>query len=333
MLSLIIEIQSGIIRTAIIKDLKAGQPTFVDVKIAHIKSSRLMLETLSKVIEQLNHKNKISSVHVILSSPWISSFSKSIELHFDKERKITENLILNIIKEENNSLKKDLEGYISIEQKIFEIRSNGYIINDYKKLSSENLGLSFISTFSSNNLIKKINNILENKFEVKEIQYHSGLLLNSLAIRDFDSNYKDEYIHVNIHSEITDIIVIKNGKCLNISSFPLGIESFNRYMNQALRQNKYSTRSTIKLLSTDKLDDTERIRVQKIIDSFIKVWINQYQSLIISTFGSNYPRDVYLLGYDHNDHFKNAIESAMESNVISQHNPLDMYIISLRKMI
>lgn len=337
MFSLIIEIQSGMIRGAIVKDLKASQPVFVDVKVASIKQPKLMLETLAKVIDELGHKHKVHIAHIILSSPWISSFSKSIELHFEKEREVTENLILNIIKEENDKIKKDLEnsfstGYVSIEQKIFEIRSNGYVVDDYKTLSSENLGLSFVSTFSSKNLINKINNIVEHSFGVKEIQYHSGLLLNSLAIRDFDSN-KGEYIHINMHGEITDIIVMKNNKCLNISSFPLGIESFNRYMTHNLKQSEHTARSTMKLHSEGKLGEEEQSRLDKITNTFLETWIEQYRALLESSFGNNLPRDVYLLSYDHHNHFKKVLESKMKNNVMIQNNPLDMYIISLRNMI
>ncbi len=332
MFSLIIEIQSGMIRGAIVKDLKSGQPVFVDVKVASIRSPKLMLETLVKVIEELGHKHKVHVAHIILSSPWISSFSKSIELHFEKEREVTENLILNIIKEENDKIKKDLESCISIEQKIFEIRSNGYVVDNYESLSSENLGLSFVSTFSSQNLIKKINDIVEQAFSAKEIQYHSGLLLNSLAIRDFDSN-KGEYIHINMHGEITDIIVIKNNKCLNISSFPIGIESLNRYMAHNLNQSEHIAKSTMKLGNEGKLGEEEQGRLDKFTNAFLETWIGQYRSLLESSFGNNLPKDVYFLSYDHHNHFKKVLESKMKNNVMIQNNPLDMYIISLRNMI
>jgi hypothetical protein len=166
-LSLIIDIESGLVRAALVLN-KLGMPPRViytvsspilnrvvkthtgDLLGAMTKSLKEVTGIIAnKAIPELRAKGVtllISKVHCGLSSPWIISKTKSVKVDYGKDVLITKEMVSKIVDTDHIEMEKkfkaehdassdgakleyDLE---FIEQKIFEIKLNGYPVTNFQ---------------------------------------------------------------------------------------------------------------------------------------------------------------------------------------------------------
>ena len=334
--SLIIEIQSGIVRGAVSRIENNKISTIVQTLIVPIPrraktgSSQLinsMLKSLAEVAFELTNKYHISSSHIILSSPWVISFSKTIKVKYDKETKITKKIIEDII--ENGSDKKDFDkDVIYIDKKIFEIKINGYSVTKYDDKSAKELDISFATVMSSENLLSKIRNTLRKGSGISKICFHSGLLLSYMSLRKKVIDMKN-YAYIHVHSELTDIIIVKNDLCSYISSFPIGLSNLIREIGHSVKQNEAVANSNLTLFEEGKLYDTEKQKIQLIVDKYMKEWSSHLDL-------ESMPRVFSLVINSHSTVFKNSLKSLIKDEIHFLDFDVDimnMYNIALNDMI
>lgn len=383
-LSIVIDIQSGLVRGALVFN-KVNENSIIlnvvtrdIVKKPHTDNIFLvkkMLKALSEVIEslveELNKKDpalgyskkSVKAIHYILSSPWVLSRSKTISMTFEKSTEISEKFVLNLIEEERKKIEekfneinviKDLpekSDLIFIEQKIFEIKLNGYKVNSYNSKKVDSIDISFAATLSSKKLLKRISSIVNNNLHVRKVQYHSALLLNFMAMRILVPE-KDNFVSIHIHNELTDIVVVKKGLAANLSSFPFGTSTLLRRVSSALKESPESTESKLSLYIADKLETIEKENFKKVINPILNKWYQEYLKSVSHPDDDNFlPKTVYMSAHTFLNIFENTITSnneltkivSFETDAVTMHvtfeknfeynQLLGMYAISLRSMI
>lgn len=369
--SLIIDIQSGLVRGAVIKKVDGENPKILRITTKNITRkvhtnihyiNKMMQKALSEVIKLLTENHRIDSIDVILSSPWVLSNSKTIKIDFPEMTEIKEETITNIIDSEKNKLENkfkddnkstNIENDLNyIEQKIFNIRLNGYSVNQYIGKKAKDIEISFAMTLSSTTILNKISEIIEKTIHIKKIQYHSGLLLNYIALRRIIPEQND-YIYLHIHGELTDVIIVKNGLCANIASFPLGIMNLIRRISHIFKQNDEVSDSMLSLYQGGRLNDIETNKIKEIIEEFSNSWYAVYNKILTLFSETNVaPRFICFYTQFHSDIFKQIlinknsddihivdyniekIESEITFEKTSEYNQLiKMYALALNDMI
>lgn len=263
----------------------------------------------------------ISKINVVLSSPWIISKTKTVKISYGKETEITRaavNAILDgerrdleqkFLAEHDSSLEFDLA---FIEQKLFEVKLNGYPTVHFEGKKTRELEVSFATSVSSKNIVGRIEQILEKSIRTAAhaVEYHSSLLLQYSALRAIVPGFGD-YVVIHVHKEITDIIVVKNGTCSAMASFPSGTALFS--------DSKDVTSSSLNLQSQGVLHVAEDGRIMELADSILETWTRQFKETLASIGQTGtVPRRVYLLADEHYPHFERAIVSAGASSGASQ---------------
>jgi hypothetical protein len=189
-LSLVLDIQSGLIRGSLVIFNKDTKPHIIYNYTKHISldkgqgnggpyMTKVMLKTLNDVLTNVQksgfaraktlgyNDNNIYEIFYALSSPWAVSHAQKIRADYKKETTINERTIEEIISNESKLLMNefilDLQkskssnlDIVMFEQKIFDIRLNGYSVNNYSGKKTSVLEVSFAITVASQNILNKI---------------------------------------------------------------------------------------------------------------------------------------------------------------------------------
>jgi cell division ATPase FtsA len=248
-LILILDIQSSIVRASVVHLQKDKLPTIVYAFTKNVPyrqntgSGRIVqvtLDALKEIMTEVHHfletqasklhlPKKLHEAHIALSSPWVISQAKTLTHTFKQPIEITEKLILDIIAEERNSLiPETLKGnkVDLIEEKISNVRLNGYIVHDWKGKRSSDIEVSFTISIAGSNtsdLLRSVCTIVPRN----RIYFHSSLLLQYIAIAQVLPT-QSAYTLVHVHGELTDVAVIDHNSCIFFGSYPVGAYSVIR---------------------------------------------------------------------------------------------------------
>lgn len=321
--SIVLDIQSGLVRGALlIKTVNDGG--IEEIHIASVVTKAISEKThvinaehlakktyklISDVIEHLardaggKHLNNISYV---LSSPWIFSKLKTIKIDYEKETEINSKIIGDLVKEEakNNPDKADAK---PIEQRIFEIRLNGYPTVSFEGKRARRLEVSISTSFGSSSFLDKVRAVVDRHIHIKSHSVHSALLMQYSALREILKN-RSEFVYIHAHRELTDIIIVKDGLCKHIASFPFGTSMLVRKVSAATKETVEASDSLLSLLQGGKLNDEQQENINRIITPVINEWSDQCIKSFDGVFDMNTtPRQLYLSVHSHFEIFKKSL--------------------------
>jgi hypothetical protein len=313
--SLILEIQSGLVNAAIVSATSTSSVVtsgvsdparilhFVSVPITgapHESTIRLLVSmtaALSQALQSLLNVHAVSRVDCILSSPWIVSRTKSLTVTFPKDTLITKKLIGASIVPEREAMLRSAAGNSNggsahssagdsavteltpIEQKIFEIKINGYPTTDIAGKKGRELGIYFAVSMSAETIIEAIRDTVSRHVSptvAHRMAYHSSILLGYVASRETTSA-ETSYILSHIHGELSDIALVEKGITTLIASFPFGYSSLIRETSKALGEPLAATRSKIALHGSKSFHREESERISQTIETIVRErWADEF---------------------------------------------------------
>lgn len=274
-LVLILDIQSSVVKGALtllspsIPKIVFSHSILVPYR-AHSTSSDLIKSTLAVIDECLKVVNSyvashsqdgsipthIASVHYVLSSPWIVSEAKSISLSFDKETVITNDSLLKLIEREREQSTPGQSKELSIiEERIFDVRLNGYSLDNWSGRSTRQLDVSFVMSVAGTGMIKLFTEAVKHVARAKHVSFYSGMLLQYIGIRDVLPD-RGTYTLIHIHGELTDVAVITHHACSFFGSYPYGVNTTLRCIAQAGNTDLHAADSLLSLYTSLQLDPT-----------------------------------------------------------------------------
>lgn len=317
--NIIFDVQSGLVRVALVEFFDDREPVILHTitkamadTVNSISGDRMMqkiLKVTREMAEQIAKETKhhhVNSVQYALSSPWIVTELKTIKVKYEKKVEVNKKLIEKIIKEDAEKSKSG-EGLVPIEQNIFEIRLNGYVVNLYEGRSVYSIDISLSTSYSIKIFIDELHRAVERSIRAPSHVCHSALLLQYRGLSAVIGS-KQEYIYIHIHSEITDVIIVKDGLCKHISSYPFGVTTLVRKMSHATREDMDHNNSLLALYEKGELSETEKVRANRIIEPLLNAW----SILCVKSFSDTFdplhiPRTVYISAHSHFDIFRQAL--------------------------
>ncbi|MES2470629.1 MAG: cell division protein FtsA [Patescibacteria group bacterium] len=341
-LTLILDIQSENVSGALVSFSNDGKPMIMayqkdDIAFRKLTDSKFltkaMLASLESVVNtlimvnlpKLNHadgvRRKVRSTHLLLAPPWCMSQSKTVTLHYDKPTDVGKKEIDRVLADQKKVLedeyKKSSEADQStydvtfFEQKVLDIQCNGYSIKNIESVSVTNLSVSFVTSITSSFFLEQIKVVLDKFMHGYKEYVHSSVLLEYTSLRDIYHSM-NEYVLIRTLGELTDIIIIKNGSCVNIASFPCGSHTIARKIARKLQlptHNAYIYLKTGHQQSDIKIDG----KISHYMDNVIKAW----ESLCVDTFktieqSTTIPRTWFHIGTEAQDIFLTSLKNAAE---------------------
>ncbi len=339
-LALIVDVQSSIVRSTLVLYDNGAVPTVIgthQTDIAYrphlhspshlIKSTdRAITETVGASLMHLSALPKddqaprsVSTVHFVLSSPWIASQAKSVSVSFPKNEIVTRPKVMAIIEEQRAGLHGASDpGMRVIEEKIFDVRLNGYSVSDWEGKEARDLQVSFAASMGSSSIIERFADAAAHAARKRDMRFHSSLLLQHIAIRDV-LPHKKSYVLVHVHGEITDIVAVRDHSCTFFGTFPIGLDSIARKAARSLHTDAATADSVIRSVAAGALDgqhgkDTEA-RVRHIFEG----WVHDLSKLI-TTAGSDVPARIPILvsAQQHEDILTETLEAHMAGSQIER---------------
>lgn len=329
-LILILDVQSSIVRGTLVIIHEKGLPNIVwtySIPITykvHAHSGYLVKMALRNIHEIINEvlkyihlrsghdsiPKKLSEVHFVLSSPWVVSQAKTLELSFKKKISISRDYISNIIADERRKLAStDTKDLKVIEEKVFDVRLNGYSVANWDKQETKELEVSFVLSLAGDRMVQKFTDNCKQIVNYNKIYFHSSLFLQHLGIQKV-VNDTSSYALIHIHGELTDVALIHAHSCTFFGSYPFGIRNVVRTLARENKINERTAESILNMSVSGNLDLDHSKKELNIVDNMSKGWISEFKKLIkTGTNNSVLPHKIIISANSHEDFFVKSFKN------------------------
>jgi hypothetical protein len=331
-LNLIMDIQSSVVRASLVQMREGDLPHIVWTSAIVIPyrmdgGSSYLIDLTVKAIGDLSlaaktfvhdaraHSgtlpSRINRVHCVLSSPWIVSQARTVSQIFDKNTKVTRAYVHEIIKKERADMSaKTDDRMISIEEKIFDVRLNGYSIPEWNGAAGRNFEVSFAVSLAGTHMIKRfVEAAKRSGVSGSHIDFHSSLLLQHIGLGGV-LPIPGPHMLIHVHGELTDIVVSTGQTCVLFGSHPTGIRTVIRTLAKDMNVPENAADSALSLFETGQSDplhggaDAEHIRAA------MTGWSNDCLK-VTSMIPAHYqPARAMISARFHEEIFKNTFASA-----------------------
>lgn len=263
---------------------------------------------LGQASEDMPHR--IDAVHFVLSSPWIVSQAKTLSLSFQTETPIEASRILGILADERAKMEsRSAEPLVAIEEKIFDVKLNGYSVTDWEGVRAKEASVSFVNSMAGQSTIARFTQAAERLGPTVKAHFHSSLLLQHIAIRSL-MPLRTSYLLLHVHDELTDVVIVDRGSCQFFGSYPTGTRSIVRSVAHAAHVSQHAAESLIALSSEGHMRSGSSPAVDKAADA----WLQECRILCAEgQFDRPMPPNAIVSARDHEDLFGAALVRAYPS--------------------
>jgi len=323
---LILDIQSSVVRGTLVSLRKGAIPlvhfTFnADIPYKPDTDSSYLikttLEAVNQTMENVNRylydsnklrerKNriKVGAVHYALSSPWIVSQAKIFSTSFAKPTKISRPYILSLLDKERSKLVAGPAQAVSVvEEKIFSVSLNGYVVNQWEGRDTKDLEVSFTVSVAGTRMIESFRKAAESLVSKKKIAFHSSLLLQYIGIEQ-SLLPMDNFSLVHIHGELTEIAIIRNRACAYFATFPYGVRTLIRNIAKATNTDEAAADSLLTLYADGQIDPGHADASIQKIQEVTAVWTDELSRLFTeSNLSLPAPVSLMVTAWGHDNHY------------------------------
>lgn len=223
-------------------------------------ASTVVVKSINTVTDKLIHKelprvassgiyrgsSKITKVHYIMATPWAISQSKTIEINYDTPVRITNDIVSDILIREQDILQKELfennSDYtpktLCFEQKVIDIRCNGYSTLNVHNVIAKSIQISFAMSVASATIVENIRKTVHKYLHPHEEEFHSAVLAEYYALRD-GTNSASEALFLRLLGESTDVVLVKHGIPAHIASFGYGTHTLVRKLSMTVDSDSF----------------------------------------------------------------------------------------------
>lgn len=355
-ISIMFHIGSGSVSGSIIKLSKAKKPEIIYARQAAISFQKsLDLDRyLASMIKALNFVAKdiqkewflhlnftgskkygIRNIFYILASPWCISQTKTIKIKKDRPFEVSSDFISDVLNEqEKKFLTADSSSNSEIiEKKVIHTKLNGYkTIEIYGKKAKE-VELSFFLTSAPKYVLKALEDNIRKYFNFHSSNFHSSILASFSTIRDIYPD-KENFAHLDVHGELTDLSVVKDNVFIENISFPMGRNFFIRHISERLRVSTSEANSLFNLYASGKCDEKTFQKIQSAIDESLENWSSKFNYILNSLSLRMYvPRTFFIIV---DDEFGGFIVKELKVKKFSQFSlteeSFDVIILTIKEI-
>jgi hypothetical protein len=273
--------------------------------VASTTSAAMLALVEKKLIRQAH----VDRIHIVLSSPWIISKLSCVKETFKKEVSIRQSTVAALLEKEKSASAKlfAVGDAAAIDTKLFEIKINGYPVADYEGKHALSLEGTMVISFASRKMLNEIKSRINRFFRAHDETFHSALILRYVALRSVMSHHTD-YVWLQIHGELTDVLVVREGACAISGSLPFGLDTLVRKFASATNESQATAASLLEFL--DNSSNTVLIleKTRSTLGKIMPEWTREIVSLMSSGGESMQASIAYVSA----EHFSSAFEQAVK---------------------
>jgi len=334
MLILTLEIQSTLVRGSLVW-FKAGAPPeiiFSDERSVPYQPDmttgrfvqatvKALNESVDAVMERFSAARRerkpdgfprhIDEAHYILSSPWIVCQARTLSVDLGRPTRITPSKVRELLEAERAKLALSAEGPTDIvEEKIFEVRLNGYSIAAWQDKEVQSLEISYALGLAGSGALARFEQACERAVSKRKVRFHSSLLLQYVGLRA-SMPERDTYTLIHAHGELTDVVAVVRGSCVFFGSYPMGIRSVVRAVAEATKTDIQTADSFLSLYSEKRLEQSKADAVAPDMNKIGADWVRQFRGLLDQGKASvARSADILVVARAHGAYFTEALRQA-----------------------
>ncbi|MFZ2205261.1 MAG: hypothetical protein WAV23_01580 [Minisyncoccia bacterium] len=260
------------------------EPIFLEKEVDFDRLLSLTAKSLEIVANKILLKKlgAPKDIFCILSSPWYTSQTRTINLEkntpFIFTAKLADSLTqreLSLFKEEH-SIQHSNSGVQLIELKNMKTKLNGYTTSSPLGKKSKELEMTIFISMSSDVVLEKFKHAVGRYFYPSSIKFSSLAMASFVVTRDMFINQKD-FLLVDIGGEVTDISLIKNDILCESISFPLGKNFIIRKASSVLKTSLHEAKSLVSLYKDGHANEQTERKLKPVVDELKLEWLKNFQ--------------------------------------------------------
>jgi len=238
---------------------------------------------------------------------------------FDKETTITEKYVTEMVNKDRAKIVEPSADPVEVvEQKIFDVKLNGYSVCNWQNKKSDLLEVSFSVSIAGSKMADLFRKEGKRLVSANDIHFHSSLLLQYIGIETL-INPSSDYIIVHVHSDDTDISIVRRKNCVFSGSFPFGARTAVDMIAKATNNRNQAIDSLIALYVDGNLDDTHNKRIIGLVETVFQEWLNDLDNTVAtSKVEIAHPASIILNASDHEGGFLKVLKSRDQSDNASE---------------
>ncbi|MEK7607666.1 MAG: hypothetical protein AAB484_01940 [Patescibacteria group bacterium] len=266
---------------------------------------------------------KIGRIFYSFASPWSATQTKTLSIKRNEPFVFTHELLNNLMLDEEEKFKKEAivtrrvsPAVLSvIERRIIQTRLNGYDVRDPFDKRAREADISYFSGIVPKLVLDKTMEVCHVSHTSKNIKAYTFSLIAYSAIRDAFPKEND-FIHIRIGGEISDVSVIEDGLIMASASFPSGQNNVIRKIAENLNMTKEETFSFLNLYMKDHAKIVSGDRSEIVISRFMNEWVVSLRAVLEKLENSMFlPQKLFLImDGELTDLFVKALETDMTNN-------------------
>ena len=314
---LLFSIESGIVRAGIILQSPKHPPNLIfethctiafqtDTSFPRLLVS--LKEALVAVCEKIIHEGIVHIAHAKITersfdeiwctygSPWYISETKKVSHTAEKDFIVTHDSINMLIKEHIEEILREYGGAgegdtgIIIEQNVINIELNGYTApNPFGKETRE-ISMTLFVSIMSEAFKTLIEDVLSRHFSSDRILHHSMPLMLFSGIRDVLAA-DDNFLIIDVSTEVTDISTISKDIITGVISFPVGTGYFVRALSETHNLLPQEGEGLLRLENTRVMPESQK----NAIESVISDWKVSFENSLSTLSRGIVPHSIFLL--------------------------------------
>ncbi len=350
--SLVLYIGNGFVKGALVSESSNGKSKILytekenipfqdDPQASKLESAVITsLDNLCKnirakgfpVLSLANESLKIDTVTCVLSAPWYISQTYSIQKKEEGFFTVKESIVEDLIKKIENDVESshhDLD-LIPIEKNILSISLNGYPVTSPFNKKTKNLNVSFLMSFSPRHIVESIKSTVQKHIRCDDFKIHSFSVAVFSVTRDIWPDTTHSII-LDLTSEITELVLIKDGSISESISIPQGRNTLIRSISSGLGISTQVSESMLSLYIAGNSDISVKDKIEKAIGDAKKIWTGALSGALTEVaVGTSLPSNFLLVSQsDVKDIFSNFIKNEQYNQFTFAEGPFNVKCLSV----
>jgi len=240
-------------------------------------------------------------IQVVLSSPWYSSYTRTISYKKDTTFSCTRRLVDSLIEKEvafllqqpNENGTAFGSGFKLVEQQLSLVLLNGYETADPYGKKAQAMELTLVVTLVPEIVVERFTSILRRSYGDRPIHVTTGAHAAFVALRDNGGIAPDSAI-IDVGEEVTDVALVKNGLFVSQHSFPVGTYELYRALKE-ISGSTVEARALVEGYRLRKLSPSNMRIVEKALHLFSTAWIKSLRHTVEGgQSGFHFPSQYYI---------------------------------------
>ncbi len=244
----------------------------------------------------------IESAIVSFSSPWFVLKTKHLVISNEKDFLVSEAFLDDVIDKEEIVFVSELandtqDAFEIIEKNIIHTKINGYTLNNPLGKKTKNLDAVLCMSAMDRGVVERVfNSVLRHSQIPKEkIALHTFPLVSFTVIRDFFSSGSD-FLIMDVTGDMSDITLVQDSVIMQTVSMPSGRNFILRQISKAFDVSIEIAESMLHLYNTEKIQDTEKQKMQELIELVEREWAIYFENALLELSPSlSLPANLYLM--------------------------------------